>query len=170
MLQVFLRFLNQMLDVVNDEVGPSDVVHVEIQGDSLNVSSRVQVDNGIIELNSFLSLLENAIQSKFEILSDETLQLVIWIAHAPQGGGRQKLSHIFNSEFVQKKMQHLYVFHNKDNLCFALCVSQLLNPDKNIFQVEQIARQLQHDVGLSVNDMVSFADVVRFEQRWTCNI
>lgn len=35
---------------------------------------------------------------------------------------------------------------------------------KNDFETEQIARNVQHDVGLSVNTIVIFADVSRFER------
>ncbi|XP_049332872.1 uncharacterized protein LOC125801098 isoform X1 [Astyanax mexicanus] len=165
-----LEVLNRMLEVGNAKVGPRDVVHVEIQGESLNVSSRVEVINGNIELDSILTMIEKSIQSRFEILSDETIELVIRIVHAPHGGTRNSMSKMFNSDVVQQKIRHLYVFDNRDNLCFALSVSKLLNPEQSDYQIEQNARQLQSDVGLSVNDTVSFADITRFEQKLNCKI
>ncbi|KAK2834690.1 hypothetical protein Q7C36_015391 [Tachysurus vachellii] len=67
-------------------------------------------------------------------------------------------------------MRHLYIFHNKDNMCFALCVTQLLNRDKNDFQIEKIAKQLQHGVGLTENTPVTFADVCKSEVHLRCKI
>ncbi|XP_053536862.1 uncharacterized protein mcf2lb isoform X1 [Ictalurus punctatus] len=166
-----LEILNSAIEIANNLISAKDVVTVEIRGDTINVSSRVQLDNGVIDLGSFLTMLENAIQSKREIFTDNTLELVVQIVRPPRGGGiRRKIDHIFKTETLQKKMQHLYIFHNRDNMCFALCVSQLLNREKNDFETEQIARKLQHDVGLSVNTAVSFADVPRFERHLNCKI
>ncbi|XP_049338297.1 uncharacterized protein LOC125803858 isoform X1 [Astyanax mexicanus] len=165
-----MEVFNQTVEVANGYIGPKDSVYVEIQGDSLNVSASVEVIDGVINPNDIVTMIEQSMQSKFEILSDETLQIVIRIVHPPRGGARVKFSQMFNSEIVRNKLKHLFDFQNKDNLCFALCVSKLLNPDLNDYQVEHIAKRLQADVGMSENDAVSFADISLFEKLLDCKI
>ncbi|XP_047669122.1 uncharacterized protein LOC125141154 [Tachysurus fulvidraco] len=166
-----LEILNSVIEVANEMISPKDYVTVEIRGVTLNVSSHIQLVNGAIDLQSFLTMLENTIQSNRDIFTDKSLELVVQIVRPPRGGigCRRKVATIFNSEVVQKKMRHLYIFYNKD-MCFALCVTQLLNRDKSDFQNEKIAKQLQYVVGLTENTPVTFADVSKFEAHVQCKI
>ncbi|XP_058247803.1 uncharacterized protein LOC131354315 [Hemibagrus wyckioides] len=166
-----LEILNSLIEVANEMISPKDIVTVEIRGDTIDVSSRIHLVNGSVDLQSFLTMLENSIQSKREIFSDNTLEIVIQKVRPPRGGSyRRKISILFTSEAIQKKMRHLYIFHNKDNMCFTLCVTQLLNPQNNGLQTEKIARQILRDVGLPENTAVTFADVSKFEKHLKCKI
>ncbi|XP_058269288.1 uncharacterized protein LOC131367797 isoform X1 [Hemibagrus wyckioides] len=165
-----LEILNSLIEVANEMISPKDIVTVEIRGDTIDVSSRIHLVNGSVDLQSFLTMLENSIQSKREIFSDDTLEIVIQIVRPPRGGSyRRKISTLFTSEAIQKKMRHLYIFHNK-YMCFTLCVTQLLNPQNNDLQTEKIARQILRDVGLTENTAVTSADVSKFEKHLKCKI
>lgn len=45
-----------------------------------------------------------------------------------------------------------------------------MNPEKKHFQIEKIAEQIKHDVGLAENAAVTFADVSKFEKHLNCKI
>lgn len=50
-----------MIDLENEQIGPRNIITIEIQRDMLNISLHVQFNDGSIELESFLTLFKNAI-------------------------------------------------------------------------------------------------------------
>lgn len=163
---MILEAIDGLSKKITELAGANDVRLLQLEGDFVfPVSARLP--NGEVEPNTFLSLIEQVVQSNQEILTDDTLELVVQIVHNLEGGvgPRRKVTDIFDSELIKKKRMHLIVLTNKDNnLCFATCVVMLLDPGLTTSDAEQKGRDLQTSVGLSELTKVSLSDINKFEK------
>ncbi|XP_035239706.1 uncharacterized protein LOC118208867 isoform X1 [Anguilla anguilla] len=162
---VLLNLLDHVLYRAMQLARPNDVLQLELRGDTLSEGVSIIANGASVDLDTFLGMVGDLVQSNFEILSDDTLELVVQIVQNPNGGVRRKIATCLRNEILRKKLRHLFVSHNvENNLCFAICLSQMLNPEFTLERVEQDAVHLQTSVGLGVQDMVSFSDIQKFEQ------
>ncbi|KAF0039231.1 hypothetical protein F2P81_007466 [Scophthalmus maximus] len=99
------------------------------------------------------------------------LEFVVQVLRNPRGGGKRKINKTLDCEILNKKRRHLYMVHNKNNqLCFAICLAQHINPDLTDKQALERGRELQHLAGLTNYTPVALSEVNKFEQIVKCKI
>lgn len=83
----------------------------------------------------------------------------------PRGEIKRKLGKTLDSEILSKKRRHLYVFKNRnDQLCFAINLAHVADPDLTDGESERWGRELQRRAGLDHQAPVTFTDIRKFEE------
>lgn len=151
---------------VESQASRDDAIQLEVVGE--NVRDCVSVTNnaqGSNILPAFEGLLDRIVQSNNNIAADEGVELIVHIVRNPRGGGKRKLEKTLDCEILKKKKRHLYIVDDReDQLCFAISLSHVFQPDFTDSQCDSLGKELQHQAGLDDQTPVTFGDIHRFEE------
>ncbi|XP_040924836.1 uncharacterized protein LOC121201921 [Betta splendens] len=156
----------EMVQQALNQTQQGDVIQLKLRGDMLRSQAAAVVsvaDGG--DFSQFQDLLDGAVQSNMEVLTDGSLELVIQVVRNPQGGGKRLLAKTLDCKIVQKKQRFMYIVNNRNNeLCFAINLAHLLYPGITDAEAERRGSELQQRAGLTAQTPVCFTDVEKFEE------
>lgn len=92
--------------------------------------------------------------------------MVVQLVRNPRGGGKRQLDKTLECELIRKKKRHLYIVchQSRHQLCFAMSLARLLNPELNDEEALERGRELQCLADLNDQTMVTLGDVCKFEE------
>nr|XP_054606752.1 uncharacterized protein LOC129166943 [Nothobranchius furzeri] len=126
--------------------------HINFNYDGKNTMQHLQqLFDKLVQLNKVLSS-ENDFNFRLQVVNNRS------------GAGKRKLETILDGELVDKKRIQLMIpTDSKQTLCFAPSIAGLLNQASTNAQLLDVAKNLQNQAGLSDQTLVSFSDVIQFE-------
>lgn len=118
-------------------ISSKDAVTVDIRGDILSLSLHIQ-SMGPSNCSLFWPCSKMLFRVNMKFLQGIPCKpnslITSWY--------RSEMESRWNVHFrsCSEKIWHLYIFQNRDNICFALCVTQLWNPEKKktIFKLKSL--------------------------------
>ena len=105
-------------------------------------------------------------------MTDNSLELTVAIARCRNGGGRpsRKLRDLAHDEVIKQKIMHLFNPVNRsNNLCFAMCLANYLNPHSTSNRLEAIATDMQMRAGFTPQQKI-FSDIAKFEALYSVKV
>ncbi|XP_054622457.1 uncharacterized protein LOC129182178 [Dunckerocampus dactyliophorus] len=152
------------------DVQPNDVIQVNLRADRLQDDVSMSVRYGEGTVSQLQELLDRLVQSNMSVFTDGSLELIVNFVKAPRGGGKRRIESCLASEIVKKKARHLFVLPNPDQTCFAVNLALLTNPKLTMMEAIKAGWDIHTRAGLTADTMVTFDDVVKFEELLACKI
>ena len=189
-----LNVFQSVIDRLNENYAPSDLVRIFISNASFNAPRNIglmplrDLNLGIIEM-----YLRSILQSDEELVLDEPLEIQVAIVRNPRGGvtkRKNKLQYLFGMGDSLAKTKAVSKTRYTDNLCLARSLvvadtkarlneakargdeyreKELTNKLKQLYNSKRkvqfrMALQLQESAGFESDYLPSFADIPAFEQ------